>query len=271
MHKDMNTSDVNRIKVFYDEYTRGFAADDGQLSLPLRIKVVHCAHVAADCEGIARELGWNESEVAVAIILGYLHDIGRFSQYTQYKTFRDPDSVNHAQLGCEVLEKARVLDGFPPAERQVIHDGVFYHNRRELPPGLPGESLRFIQLVRDADKLDIFRVVHEAISQNHLQDYPEITLGLDLNGPVSPDLLEDVRSGKIGGYHKLKSLMDACLIQVSWVYDLNYLPSLARMKQRMILEKLGKLLPPDPAVRDIVDLAARHLEERLRTGSAHQA
>ena len=41
------------------------------------------------------------------------------------------------------------------------------------------------------------------------------------NGPVSPDLLEDVRSGKIGGYHKLKSLMDACLIQVSWVYDLD--------------------------------------------------
>ena len=259
----MNTADVQRIQVFFDDYTRGFSAEDGQLSLPLRIKVEHCRRVAGDCEGIARELGWDESGVASAVVLGYLHDIGRFSQYTQYKTFRDRDSVNHAPLGCEVLEQAGILEVFSAEDRQVVHDGVLYHNRRELPPGIPESSLRFIKLVRDADKLDIFRVVYEAVENDHLRDYPEITLGLDLDGPVSPDLLEDIRNGQMGGYHKLKSLMDVYLVQVSWVYDFNYRPSLARMKQRMILKKLGKLLPPDSTVQDVVRSASRHLDGRL--------
>ena len=259
----MNTADVKRIQVFFDDYTRGFSAEDGQLSLPLRIKVEHCRHVAEDCGDIARELGWDESGVASAVVLGYLHDIGRFSQYTQYKTFRDRDSVNHAPLGCEVLEQAGILEVFSAEDRQVVHDGVLYHNRRELPPGIPESSLRFIKLVRDADKLDIFRVVYEAVENDHLRDYPEITLGLDLDGPVSPDLLEDIRNGQMGGYHKLKSLMDVYLVQVSWVYDFNYRPSLARMKQRMILKKLGKLLPPDSTVQDVVRSASRHLDERL--------
>ena len=264
----VNAVDVKQIRNYFEEYTRGFTSADGVLPLPLRIKIRHCRQVAEDCGGIAGELGWDESEVAVATSLGCLHDIGRFQQYTRYKTFRDGDSVNHAQLGCEVLDQCRILESLAAGDRKAIRDGIFHHNRRELPPGIPEASLRYIRLVRDADKLDIFRVVYEAVTQGHLRDYPEITLDLDIDGPVSMDLLEDIRGGKIGGYHKLKSLMDVYLIQVSWVYDFNYRPSLARMKQREILEKLGCLLPSDPAVRDVVQSAARHLEWRLRSAGA---
>jgi len=37
------------------------------------------------------------------MIIGLLHDYGRFIQWKKYKTFTDIDSIDHADLGVNLL------------------------------------------------------------------------------------------------------------------------------------------------------------------------
>ena len=52
-----------------------------------------------------------------------------------------------------------MLEKLPPAARRLVLGAVALHNRRSLPRGLPRELKDLTQMVRDADKLDIFQVM----------------------------------------------------------------------------------------------------------------
>ena len=54
---------------------------------------------------IASSIGLNEEKINLAKLIGLLHDIARFEQYTRYQTFRDIESIDHGNLGAEILQQ----------------------------------------------------------------------------------------------------------------------------------------------------------------------
>ena len=64
-------------------------------------------------------------------------------------------------LGAKVLVVNKVLRDLPKHDQDLIIRSVTLHNVFTLPEGLDEKSLLFARLVRDADKLDILRVVIE--------------------------------------------------------------------------------------------------------------
>ena len=50
------------------------------------------------------KLDLTQEEVEIASLIGLLHDIARFEQYTQYGTFKDLQSIDHGNLGAEILK-----------------------------------------------------------------------------------------------------------------------------------------------------------------------
>jgi len=69
--------------------------------------------------------------------------------------------VNHAVLGAKTLLERNVLRDLPKRERSLIVRAVALHNVFILPVGLDDEILLHAKLIRDADKLDIWRVFIE--------------------------------------------------------------------------------------------------------------
>ena len=49
-----------------------------------------------------RHLQLSLHDVQLAEIMGLFHDVGRFRQYSIYKTFNDAQSEDHADLGLKV-------------------------------------------------------------------------------------------------------------------------------------------------------------------------
>lgn len=49
-------------------------------------------------------------------------NVGRFVQFTEYRTYNDPRSIDHCQLSVEVLQKAGILDILEESEKQYIED-----------------------------------------------------------------------------------------------------------------------------------------------------
>lgn len=146
----------------FDKYISRYDRDNKMISL----KAEHTFRVADNCELIARSLKMSEELVDFAWFLGLLHDIGRFEQVKRYGTFVDAVSVDHAEFGADLLFKENHIHEFlerPISDEwmSVLDTAIRAHNKLEISEEYDKRTRRFCELIRDADKLDIFRVVNE--------------------------------------------------------------------------------------------------------------
>lgn len=151
--------DREKVKAAFRSYAAAYDMDDPKIAL----KVAHTYRVAALCERIGTAAGVDDP--GFAWLSGMLHDIGRFEQVRRYNTFMDAQSVDHAQLGADLLFCDGLLERFVsedewrnPADRQLLERAIRNHNRFRLEEGLSERERSYCNVLRDADKVDIFRV-----------------------------------------------------------------------------------------------------------------
>ena len=135
----------------------------------IRHKVEHTFRVAELSERYAKALGMREEEADLAWLLGLLHDIGRFEQVRRYGTFIDSKSVDHAELSGDLLFREGLIkrflkegaaeEGLPEDWRIITETAIRQHNKLSLPEALDSRTRQFAEILRDADKTDIFRVI----------------------------------------------------------------------------------------------------------------
>lgn len=154
--------DKQRAEAAFHAYTSQYDSGNSMI----RHKVEHTLRVAENCERIAASLGLNGEDVTFAWFLGLLHDIGRFEQVRRFGTFIDSVSVDHAEFGADLLFHDQLIDSFPAEslpeqELRSLETAIRLHNKLTLPEALDDRTRRFCEIIRDADKADIFRVVAE--------------------------------------------------------------------------------------------------------------
>ncbi len=228
----------------------------------LQIKYDHCHRVSTEALGIATELNWGEAETLMAGVVGLFHDVGRFSQFTEFNTFRDSDSVDHGNRSVEDLCRLGILDGCSGEDRQIILDSIKNHNKMSISDDLSGESLKFAKLVRDADKLDIFYVLSDAIKTRKIREFPEIVLNLPEQGSPSEKILKDLEARRLSSYTHAKSVVDLALIQLSWLYELNYKPTYRRIHDRNVINDILESVPDSVHVQKSSEILRKFLVEK---------
>lgn len=205
----MNADALQSLKTWFQNYVRSCSLSDQEDQRNITVKQVHTHHVCLNAVRIAEDLRLDQQETRLAEAIALFHDVGRFSQYQQYKTFDDSISVNHALIGAKLLAEHNVLQDLPKFDRDIIVRSVTLHNIFSLPNGLDEKSLLFARLIRDADKLDILRVVIEYFEQDESDRAEAVALGLpDLPGYSQKDALTTQNDFK--------------LLQLAWLYDLNF-------------------------------------------------
>ena len=86
----------------------------------IKLKADHIFRVADVSKKIATELNLTKEEIDLAELIGLLHDIGRFEQLRIYDTFKDSESVNHAEMGIKVLKENNFIKEFCNDEKYDI-------------------------------------------------------------------------------------------------------------------------------------------------------
>ena len=126
----------------------------------IRLKTEHTYRVCELWEKIALSLKLSDEEVNIAWLTGLLHDVGRFEQVKRYGTFNDPKSVNHAKLGSEILFNDGIIRNFieDMSEDNLIKCVIDNHNAYRIEEGISERYKTFCNILRDADKIDIFKV-----------------------------------------------------------------------------------------------------------------
>ena len=140
-------------------------------SSEIQLKIEHTYRVANLCDSIAKSIDeLSEREENLCWLIGLLHDIGRFEQMKRYGTFLDANSVDHAELGADLLFKENLLELFwskpithmsETTELDIIESAIRQHNKLKISDNIGKDKKVYCSIIRDADKIDIFRISQE--------------------------------------------------------------------------------------------------------------
>ena len=255
---------LKKFREWFDRYADGFYGDDEFVNANLRLKHEHSLRTCKEISYLCGELGLDEGRRFIAETIALFHDIGRFEQFVKYRTYVDPRSVDHCVLGVDVLGRTKILEGLEAEERRWIEEAVEYHGRKELPNGLDGESVLFARLIRDADKLDIYRIVVENYEQYKISP-AEFLLEIELPDEpgYSAEVAEAVLNEESTDYRKLGTLHDIMLLQLGWVYDVNFVATLKRIRQRKFLETIAGWLPQGEQIEAVREKVLAYVDFRI--------
>ena len=174
--------------------------------------------------------------------------------------------MDHGERGWMVVKENEWVLLLPSEDRSAILDGVRYHNRRVVPENLSGKSARFLRLIRDADKLDIFRVMLEAVEGNNFQAILNTLPNVTEERLPSSELLDKALDQTSVSISDIHNLGDFLLLQLLWMHDLNYYPAFQRVDKLDFLNRLLCQLNGDSRVQTIGKKLNRILRDRLEQG-----
>ena len=256
----MTPADLDCLKSWFIDYTNSYLTGACDHDRAIRLKIDHTQRVCRNIVMLARAMDLMGNDLLLAETMGLFHDIGRFEQYARYGTFNDLASTNHAHLSLRQMAARRLLAPFTRTEKRLITGAVAFHNAATLPLKKSDRQLFFMKLLRDADKLDIWKVVTDYYHDNSGRRNTTIELGLPDTPTCSPSALNALHQGEIVLLKNLKTLNDFKLLQISWVFDLNFAPSFQALCDRGYISMIEAVLPATPEIAAAVKQAQAYVK-----------
>jgi putative nucleotidyltransferase with HDIG domain len=224
----------------FADYVQAYDPQDPKIAL----KIAHTYRVAAFCEQIAESQGLPAADRDLAWISGLLHDVGRFEQVRRYGTFNDSKSIDHAQLGADILFKeGRVRDYLASDEEDtLLETAIRLHSAYRLPETLDSRTKVFCDILRDADKVDILRVNCETpLTEIYNVEEQELR-----QAKISPAVMESFARRQATLRALKQTPADHIAGLASLVFELVYPISVRMVQQQGYLEKLLRYETANP-------------------------
>ena len=191
---------------------------------PMDLKLDHTMRVLANAQNIVEREAFSPIVCRCCLLAALYHDIARFEQYLRYRTFKDRVSINHGRFGVQLIKETGCLCGESRVVRHTVMSAVGLHNRFSLPRALPADIATVTRVTRDADKLDILRVIDA-----HLQIKPynptvilQLPDTLELSSNV---VIEAALHDSVASYSDLQSVNDFRLLLATWINDMTFASS----------------------------------------------
>lgn len=285
---------INRehIKKTFQEYTDRYDSANPKIKL----KIDHTYRVADLCEQIAQSLELSAAEVDLAWLSGMLHDVGRFEQLRRYNTFSDAQSIDHARFAVELLYDEGLIADYVPeistAELvadartwrsmggvnesptaqsedmplsdilQTLRIAIGEHSAYRIQKGLDERTRMFCQILRDADKVDIFRVICDTPME---EVYGFQTKDI-LRSAITPEVMQAFYEHHAVLRKLKKCPADYIVAHGSLTFELVYPESLRIAKEQGYLKQMMSFQSENPDTAEIFEDLRKdlngYLEER---------
>jgi hypothetical protein len=262
----MRQAKLDYFKDWFKKYVALYYDLPGDGVRPILLKEQHTKRTCKEIVLLGRESGLNDEDLLLAETAALFHDIGRFPQWKNYSTFIDSASQDHALLGLEVISQHEILMDLTAEERELIQVAIRHHNLRKLPLSLSPRQDFFSRLLRDADKLDIWRlVITELEGHGNLVETLEglIPTSNSFNHGIVTELMER----KVPDFSSVRNRNDMILLRLGWVFDLNLPMSCRQVLERHYVERLCTNLPARREIQEVEESLISYLESRAKERS----
>lgn len=209
---------IEHAKYAFDKFIQQFDVNDPKIDLKIR----HTYYVMDACEYLAKEMKLDKTNHDLALLIGLLHDIGRFEQLQRFNSY-DDNLICHAKCGIEVLfDQGHIRDFIDTDEYDhIIYQAIKNHSAYAIAPGLNEQELLHAQIIRDADKIDNYRVKRDDTIEA-LLDMSAEELGIY---EISDHIFETFASHKTILKNDRKTPMDMWVSFLALLFDFNFAAS----------------------------------------------
>lgn len=286
---------INRehIKKTFQEYTDRYDSANPKIKL----KIDHTYRVANLCEQIAQSLELSAAEVDLAWLSGMLHDVGRFEQLRRYNTFSDAQSIDHARFAVELLyDEGLIADYVPEISTtelvadartwrsmgganesptaqsedmplsdilQTLRIAIGEHSAYRIQKGLDERTRMFCQILRDADKVDIFWVICDTPME---EVYGFQTKDI-LCSAITPEVMQAFYEHHAVLRKLKKCPADYIVAHGSLTFELVYPESLRIAKEQGYLKQMMSFQSENPDTAEIFEDLRKDLNDYLEERS----
>ncbi len=218
--------DFEKAKVAFKEYLQDYDSKYGKIELKIR----HTYGVVKASEYITNKLLLDKEDIELARLIALLHDIGRFEQIKQCDCFIDNKNIDHAELGNEILFEKNLIRKFIENEQydNIISKAILNHNKLAIEDNLNEKELLHSKIIRDADKLDNFRVKSEEDFENIIDNANKEKLE---NSIISEKIFDDFMNNKVIISQDRKTYLDFWVSFIAFIFDFNFISGLEYIKE----------------------------------------
>lgn len=254
--------DIKNASEAFSRYVKEYDMNNPKILL----KVKHTYRTVEVSKKIAKDLNLSGEEVLLAELIGLLHDIGRFEQVRKYNTFKDLESIDHAELGIKILFEDGIIRNFIKETKydDVIYKAIKNHNKFKIENGLNEKELLQARIIRDADKTDIFVAIIEDIEKNYkvLYNYEKIA-----KQTISPKVMEKFEHYMQAKRNEFSTGIDSYINMVAFIFDYNFVTGLKIIEENNYIEKVMKPVcvcdETKEQMEKIIKIANKYINERI--------
>ena len=227
--------DMLKAEVEFKNYLKKFDVKDPKIAL----KITHTYEVLNSVKYIANKLNLEKEDYDLACLIALLHDIGRFEQLKEYDSYDDSLGMNHAEFGIKLLFDEGYIKSFVDVRDydEIIYKAIANHNKYKVDDiGFTDREIMHAKIIRDADKLDNFRVKEkESFVALFEEGMNEEKVGTQ---NITDKVFKTFESQKLILLSDRKTYMDHWVSFIAFIFDMNFDASLEFIKEKNYIDIL---------------------------------
>lgn len=234
----------------------------------IKRKQGHSLRVMEISKQIATNINLSEEQIQIATLIGLLHDIGRFKQYTEIGLGDNLEGFDHGDYGAKTLFEDGIIRNFIETSKydEIIRKAIKNHNKFAIEEGLTEEELLFAKIIRDADKIDI---LYESIDIYYKNNEEEVNKSV-LSEKIYNEFTKKATIKK-GKNVRLKFIDDITCV-IAFIYDINYTTSFKIINEKNYINNiLDRYKFEDKETQEKVNkikkLANEYIENKIKEGT----
>ena len=230
----------------FREYAASFKGGDRLCDLNIDLKLEHTMHVLDETRSLcaAEKIDARLSRLAEFVAL--LHDLSRFEQFKASGSFNDAKSFDHGDRSVELAVRDGWVRSLGHRDAEAVLTAVCWHNKLAVPDDLSPDAALLTRVIRDADKLDIMRVLLDHL--DHPGKNPAVVFSMEEKPRVTDAVAEALAAGRQVGHADMRTAVDFTAATLSWVRDLNFAWSRHEFLRRGFIDAVLAHLPDDARI-----------------------
>ena len=215
----------SRLLKYFEQYVKKFDMNN----VNIKARYFHSLKSMDLAREIAISLdSFTDEEVVVCELIALFHEIGGFDAISNYHMIED-NSNDYAMKSIEILFDQGLIRKITPDTRydNLIKIAIYCNNKVGLPAKLDEKSKIFCRVLKDAHKIDSFRMTI---------NYPYIDTRID--SYPSPMAYNEFKTFKPVDIKLSENSADDVLVVLSSLFDLNYNYSYEIISSQNYIDKI---------------------------------
>lgn len=240
---------LKKSRVAFDDYFKSMIIDSHDNQHILEDIRAHSLRVVSNSLLLSNTVLQNDEEKALATMIALFHDIGKASMVAGNL---EPLVIqrDHATVSSKIIQQMEFFQELTTDFQAIVLKSVENHNKLKLPKLDSEQQTIFAQLLRDADKLDIYDSAYRFFKEKYGVQ-PLITNELNKSADVSEKIIKSILAGKVASLEDMKSMNDYKLFLLSMAFDLNFKFTFRIMSEKQHIQKIYETLPKRDEIIDV--------------------